>query len=270
MIVRSPTVPVTKALSLAGTDPDHVLFEKVKTAVLHRLNQSDDDITYGLKAYLQALIKEIIQVRESNREHSFCISLADVLIAFNFNPVPVIQYMVSEIKEEVEKIETVRDKIEHLNRRQKKISQVQVKPVCGFYTQNEPASQYISKWIDAEILFYEKDLRLLTGASFPPNPPVVSPCPEKMEVNLSVAQMACLLWLFKECGVTGNSGIYKLFNFVTEHFRSKKQENISAESFKGKYYNIEESTRKEVRQVIMRMLEKVSSPIERCRKSRGS
>jgi hypothetical protein len=63
-----------------------------------------------------------------------------------------------------------------------------------------------------------------------------------------------------DCGIFKKSNIREIISFLAEHIRSKKQENISAESFRLKYYNIEESTRESVRNLLFQMLEKSAHP----------
>jgi len=256
-VITSGIIEKLESLSLPATDPEHSLFEEVKAAVSRSLNQPV--VTYRLVGYLQAFIREIILVREYNLKPLVKITLTDLLLSFNFNSISFISHLISGISDEALKIETATDKITFLNHWLKRVSQSPLNPAGAFDTTRESACDYLAKWLSEEIAFHEKSLMLNSGipyrAGFPP--PANGP---KFELNLSVQQIACLIWLFTDSGVIKNGGKKDLSVFVAEHFCSKKQENISPESLRNKSYSFDESTREKVRQLIFSMLKRVSSP----------
>ena len=245
-------------LSLTADGPDRDLFEMVKVSVQNRLSQPG--ITYGLIAYLNELVREIERVQASNREYSFSITLKDILVAYNFNSLRVVHYLNETILKEVKMIESAKEKIEYLNRWLKEINQVPGKPDCAFNDWHQSMSLFLCNWIREEILFYEKGLLLFSGV-YPAGMQSVAHTGYKIETELSVNQLACFVRLFTECEIVKNTNVRELLNFLAEHIRSKKRENISAESLRLKYYNIEESTREEVRKVLFRLLKKSSIPM---------
>ncbi len=245
-------------LSLPADDPDCILFEKVKASVQNRLRKRG--ITYGLMAYLNEFALEIEKVQLSNREHPFSITLQDVLLAYNFNSLSVVHYLNSIIIKEVNMIESAKEKIECLNRWLKEINQVPVKPDCAFNDWHQSLCLFLCNWIREEILFYEKGLLLFSGV-YPAGTQSIVNTGYKIETELSVNQLACVVRLFMECEILKNKNVRELLNFLAEHTCSKKRENISAESLRLKYYNIEESTREEVRKILFRLLKKSNIPM---------
>jgi hypothetical protein len=257
-VVTDEILEKLEGLGLATTDPDYTLFEEVKASVSRRFNEPI--VPYGLISYLQSFIKEIIRIRENNRKKSLQINLTDLLISFNFNSVSVIPCLVSAIQDEASKIETAKDKITFLNHWLKRVSQSPVSPAGAFDTRREPACDFLHKWISEEVAFHEKSLILNSGVPYGNGFPFAGNG-TKFELNLSVQQIACLIWLFIECGVIKNGGKRDLSTFIAEHFCSKKQENISPESLRVKSYSFDESTREKVRLLILTMLKRVSSPM---------
>jgi hypothetical protein len=249
-----------KELSLPESDPDHTLFEKVKAAVKNRFKKDQPGISYGLMTYLNDFVREIEKVRDSNREHAFSITLKEVLIAFNFNSLPVVHYLVSIILKDVEKIESVKDKIECLYLWQKLINQVPGNPVHAFTDKRDAVNHFLNNWTQEEIRFYEKTLLLFSGVYLGTIPGIAN-TGFKIETDLSVSQIACVVRILMECDIFRNDNVREILNFLAEHIRSKKQENISAESLRLKYYNIEESTREQVRKILFRLLEKSNLPM---------
>ena len=246
------------SLNLPATDPEHSLFEEVKTSVSRCFEEPV--ITYRLIGYLQAFIREIILVREHNLKQPLQVTLSDLLLSFNFNSVSFISYFISNIRDEALKIETATDKITLFNHWMKRVSQSPISQAGAFDTTREPVCDYLCKWLSEEISFHEKSLMLNSGIPYGMGFPFMGNG-AKFELDLSVSQIACMMRLFTECRIIKNNGTRELTAFIAEHFRSKKQENISPESIRVKYYNIEESTREEIRQLISAMLRKVSSPI---------
>ncbi|MGV8138551.1 MAG: hypothetical protein AB2L20_25395 [Mangrovibacterium sp.] len=256
-VITSEIIEKLESFSLPSTDPEYSLFEEVKTSV--RRCFEEPVITYGLISYLQAFIREIILVREHNRKPLVKITLTDLLISFNFNSASVISLFISTIREEALKIDTATDKINFFNHWMKRVSQSPVSRAGAFDTTRESACDYLCKWLSEEISFHEKSLMLNSGIPYRAGiPSSANGC--KFELNLSVQQIACLIWLFTDSGVIKNGGKKELSVFVAEHFCSKKQENISPESLRVKSYSFDESTREKVRQLILSMLKKVSSP----------
>ncbi len=245
-----------ESLKLSENSSDHVLYEKVKVSIDKRLNSNQPGITYGFISYLNEFIREIEMTRESNLVNSFPITLKDVIIVFNFNSLAVIHYWVSVYVEELKLVESAKDKIELLNCWLKKVNQVPVKPDHAFDPKHIPVNQFLNNWIQEEIRYYEKGLLLFSG-----NYPMVyghAPVKFKFEIDLSVSQIACCVRLLMECKVLKNSNIREVLNFLAEHAQSKRKENISAESLRLKYYNVEETTREEVRKVIFRLLKRIN------------
>jgi hypothetical protein len=249
-----------EALDFPVTDPEYVLFEKVKASVCCRLTENHHNITYRLVNYLRSFIENVGLIWTGKQEHPLLTTLTDILIAANFNAISVMEDLTARIREEAEKIGSAKEQIEYLNGWLRKIDQVPVSPVCTFDEQTESLNLFLWKWIEAEILFHEKSLQLFSDPFYPSGFPGI-PGGFKLDVDLSVAQMSCLLRLLKECAIIKSGKIIELFGFMAMHFRSKKQENISAESVRQQFYHVSESTREEVCKVILRLLKKVSSPL---------
>jgi len=257
-VITSGIIEKLENLSLPATDPEHSLFEEVKTSVSRCFEEPV--ITYRLISYLQAFTREIILVREHNQKRLVQITLTDLLISFNFNSVSIVSLFVSNIQDEASKIEKEINKITVFNHWMKRVSQSPVSPAGAFDITREPVCDYLHKWLNEEISFHEKSLMLSSAMSYATG---ISTAGNgfKFELNLSVQQIACLIRLFTDCGVIKNGGKRDLSVFIAEHFCSKKQENISPESLRVKSYSFDEATREKVRLLILTMLERVSSPM---------
>ncbi len=260
---RSFTREITETLDASCfpvADPEHDLLKKVKDSIRHRLTEDHAGVTYGLMNYLHTFLENVNRIQTGKQEHALLTALTDLLIAINFNEVAVMEDMVSGIRKEAEKIGSVKEQIEYLNGRLKKVNQIPFRPGCLYNEQNESVSFFLGNWIKAEILFLEKSLQLFSNPFYPPGFQG-TPSGYKVHLDLSVAQMACLLRLLVECNIVKSDSAMELFNFLAQHFQSKKQENISAESVRVQFYHVTESTREEIHKVVLRLLKKASLPI---------
>lgn len=249
-----------ETLKIPENDPDHNLNEKIKASVLLRLNIDQSRITYGLKLYLEEFIQAIETIRASNKEHSLAVTIKNVIIAFNFNSLPVIHYFASFFVDQLRPIESAKDKIDFLNQWLKNVNQVPIKPGYSFNPKHEAVNFFLSNCILEEIHFYEKALFLFSGFDYPVRMQGIANTGYKIETELSVGQIACLVRLFVDCQVVKTKNIRELLNFLSVYTQSKKRENISAESLRLKYYNIEEGTREEVHKILFRLLKRSSQP----------
>ena len=248
-------------LRLREDDPDYVLYEKVRVSIIHRLESIQPRITYELKFYIDDFVQAIEIIRASNQEHSLPVTLKNVIIAFNFNSLPVIHYFASFFVEQLGPIESAKDKIDFLNHWLKNVNQVPIKPGYAFNTKHEAVNIFLSNCILEEIRYYERTLLLFSGFEYPTGMRGFANTGYKIETELSVSQIACLARLFVDCQVVKTKNIRELLNFLSVYTQSKKRENISAESMRLKYYNIEEGTREEIHKILLKLLKKSSQPL---------
>jgi hypothetical protein len=80
----------------------------------------------------------------------------------------------------------------------------------------------------------------------------------KIELKLTVAQLALLIRLLYEEGVFAMKNIAGLLRFFSRHFMSKKQEHISYGSMNKLYYSGDQFTGYAVRELLLRMVAKIN------------
>ncbi|OJW14278.1 hypothetical protein [Mucilaginibacter sp. 44-25] len=82
--------------------------------------------------------------------------------------------------------------------------------------------------------------------------------PDKIELKLTVAQLALLIRLLYEEDVFAMKNIAALLRFFSNHFMSKKQEHISYGSMNKLYYSGDQFTGYAVRELLLKMVAKVN------------
>jgi len=82
--------------------------------------------------------------------------------------------------------------------------------------------------------------------------------PGKIELKLTVAQLALLIRLLYEEDVFAMKNIAALLKFFSNHFMSKKQEHISYGSMNKLYYSGDQFTGYAVREILLKMVAKIN------------
>ena len=83
--------------------------------------------------------------------------------------------------------------------------------------------------------------------------------PDKLELKLTVVQLALLIRLLYEEDVFAMKNIAALLRFFAAHFMSKRQERISYGSMKKLYYTGDQFTGSAVRELLLKMVAKINN-----------
>ncbi len=201
--------------------------------------------------YLDEFLDEIIQIT-SEPTDTFADRIEEAVWFFNFNSRPVFLYLINRISNKVSSGETIAGKIELLAFELKKVNQ----RVCNrgsHFTERYPGLQDIlHNWLMEEMNFLRTRLEL-TGKST--HSVKAMPNEFKIALDLSVAQFSCLVRGLIEKKLILNTNLTELAAFLASSVVTKRSENISEGSFRRKYYNIEDSTKKSVIEVLNKTID---------------
>lgn len=108
----------------------------------------------------------------------------------------------------------------------------------------------INNWLLEEIEYLRKTMKL--QASQPP----ISNTENKNKLlsGLSVAQLSYFSSLLLQSGIIKHANQSDIFRLLSENFKTVNTDQISVDSIKSKYYNIESSTKSAVREKIIDLL----------------
>ena len=76
----------------------------------------------------------------------------------------------------------------------------------------------------------------------------------KIHTTLAVSQLSFALKLLIECGVIVNSNYTELLKIVAQNFKTDRIENISEDSLRNKYYNVEKGTADKMKDLVINLL----------------
>lgn len=181
--------------------------------------------------------------------------ITNFLIYLNFNSYRFLNFSTRKMNEEVQKFSSLIGKLEKLAYFKKEINQKLIKPGCALRPERLHIQQQITKWLEEEINYLEKKRHLMVMY---PQKNETNDEGFKIETSLSVPQLACLAKLLIESGVITNKKHSEVIRFLAAHFSTIKNENISSESLRSKYYTVEYSTRQAVSEIIKKLQESMN------------
>lgn len=189
-------------------------------------------------AYLEHLLAELML--EDNTH--------DVLLYLNFNSRKYFQYYIQVVASRLESEDTSLGKLEKLRYELKIVNQVPCEFDMAYTDKYPPLQKMIADWILEEIRFMEQTHGL--SPLMPIQENEFTKKDFKFEFDMSVAQFAFMIKTFIETGVIQNKNISELIRFLSRFVKTKRSGNISYESFRMKYYNVESSTKDSLKNLL--------------------
>jgi hypothetical protein len=212
-------------------------------------------ITFRSVYYLRDLLHEITQYIANSNNDKEETNLIKRLIYINYNSIHFTNYLVFNINCQLAKIDSITEKIEKLTWCLKMINQIPIKPGSIFNPKQTEIKEFVIQWILEEISFLEKKLQL---AGIPGVEQQIKEQNFKVTTELSVPQVACLIRLLVESGVIKNKNKTELIQFYARYTQSKRKENITFQSFRSKFYNIDEFSKQEIKKLIIHLLNEIN------------
>jgi hypothetical protein len=211
-----------------------------------------EKITYRKIDYLHKLAQEILSFNQQCIENDFTIFIKYKLFYMNFNSVPFAIVLTTEYDKEQKTLTSLTEKIEKLSWYLKRITQVPVQNDFTYNPKHKSLKDHVIHWLIEELDFLEKlhVLSNLNDQELNNNTVAVF----KILTDLSVPQLAYFLRILVETEVIKNSNDKELLKFYAKHTKTKRTETISSESLRVKFYNIEDSTKEEVKSIIIKLL----------------
>lgn len=207
-------------------------------------------ITYAELRYCKkyiGLCYDFFHLHLSTSELDIC----QLLINGNLNSLQLFEYKVDDIISNLNQQESIRDKINLLLETRKNLNQNPTAIIKPLFSDYPPIKTQIIGWIEEEIEFLKCTINLNNISQTIPAD--ISP-KTKMQTELSVAQLSYLFNLLHQSGVIKQSNQRDIFRFIAENFKTKTTEQISVDSIKSRYYNVESSTKSAVREKIIHLL----------------
>nr|WKN38682.1 hypothetical protein K4G66_08200 [Tunicatimonas sp. TK19036] len=202
--------------------------------------------TYEQLRYYQRLVQELEAFTQQKTVTDE--SLLSVLLHMNFNSPAMRQWLVKHLQNQLDTQENRQQPLSLLYYYEKWYHQQPVPQGLAYDPMGPALQQHILSWIKEEIRYREKR----ADVPFPATESSVSQ--DKVKTNLSVAQIALLLRLCSEVGIFPEQNLSNLCRRFSSILHSLKEEDISAESLRGKYYEHDRRSVQVLKEKVIAML----------------
>lgn len=204
-------------------------------------------VTYSEIKFVKELQKELFTLAMKKDFKNITEQLCSLLLYLNFNSIRFFNYYIAQICEADKSNSNTNELIEHYSLKLKFINQVIVKPGCVYKTDLFSLNEQIGRWICEELYFLEKQQQF---SLLPVNNAEPLNHKPKVHTSLSVDNLSFVIRLLLDANLIKNKNASELLKRVAKSFRTDKSEHISEDSLRNKFYNFDDNTVDQVKDVI--------------------
>lgn len=209
-----------------------------------------EKITYNEFYYCIEFISKLYDVLQQKKDDISDSDIIGWLFDLNFNSIEFFDYKTDEINKKLDLLESNNQKIDALYQLLKGYNQRQGDYIKKFHKRHPSIKEQIVNWIEEEIEYLSKKIKLgenIRHDEMPSKPRV------KIQTNMSVAHFSYFNKLLMQAKALSHDNNSEFFKFIADNYKTKLTENISADSVKTKYHNVEESTIIATRQLLIKL-----------------
>lgn len=183
--------------------------------------------------------------------------IIELLYCINYNSIEFQNYKTKNIKLESDIREEYSEKIDYLYHCLKSISQRNCKVNIAYDKDLPSIKHQLISWVEEEITYLSKKLQLISAPQslnlFSDHEKV------KLQSGLSVAQLAFFFKLQAEVGIISHKIQRDIFRHIAENYQTSKVSEISVESLKNKYYQVDTVTIEAIKDKTIEILNQIKN-----------
>lgn len=212
---------------------------------------AQEKISYYNYNYSKKYVDEIAKFIYDNQNNITQIDWCNWLIAMNVNMFKFFDYVTTILKQEFNNCETETEQLDLMFHYLKLHNKSKNKQSLS-YQENLPEIEFqLYNWLEEEIEFLSRKKELAKKIELH-NESVGNQ--NKIHLDLSVAQLAYALSIMIKAGCIKNNNLKEVLQIASELFKTDMTENISFDSLRAKFYNVETNTAEAVKSKIENLL----------------
>jgi hypothetical protein len=232
-------------LKCKKVEVDNELKQILKQTINKVLNlDTKNRITYYEITYYSFFINELHRFISTYKEVNNN-TLIIRLIELGFNNYDFIKYVTESIEREKISDELY---LEYLLEKRKEWEQCILCENKIFNKDLEPIQINLMNWLNSEVEYYRFKIDQNNSQNIK----------KKLEVDLSVSQLALITRLFHEVAMTPETSISETATSIVENYKTPNSSSISLKSFMNNLYKFENSTISEVKSKLIAMVNKAN------------
>lgn len=204
-------------------------------------------LTYRDFIYLKDSWAELLHSRIYGKQGRSFPLLVELLIRINYNSPMFANYFIQDYMGALlSKAGTVDEKTGIVHRLKSKVKEVNRLPNLRMSPGYPDIEDQITEMLQEELSFLQS-----TGSN--PAGVEMAASDYKVQTTLPVPLLAATIRVFKDSGVILNTNIKKLLEFISTHYSSMKQENISYTHLHSSYYEIDQRNKDRLYDMLMQL-----------------
>lgn len=219
---------------------------------------NDQFLSFKKLIFIRELHSELIIFKDTDyRDEQLESHMCTSIVYLNFNSIKLFNYCVKKIKNDYLERETLNEQLERLALHLKLVNQRQEKP--GFYYKpgHKSIKVQLLEWITEEIIYLERKHQLSfifkAEKSYTPSQKIDF----KLLTDSSVPKVAYFVRILIETGLIKNQNVLEVIRFFANSVSTNRAGTISAESFRTKFYNTEDSAKAAVESDVLMLLDHI-------------
>jgi len=190
-------------------------------------NHFDSSLTYRKLNALKSLIKELEEFNLQDFSGGSYPPLVTLLAYLNFNTTSFKNYFIHYIYEEINKYNTLSEKIEMISFHYKEISQLPMKPCSTFLIESSSVQTEVATWLFNEMTHLEKKRTLELSTAVPFKEPGDPESEKGVYSALTVEELGLFFKIQKDTSLLKNKNMKQVAKSIAEYWHTKQKENIS-------------------------------------------
>ena len=199
------------------------------------INGDKTSYTHARIKYYNKLVKELKRLHRK-ADMGLKKDLVDLLIFINFNNTDFLNYLTSMILDQVSRVGSVEEQLIKLKWHQKQYRQRQSKTDIAFLVNRRNIKEQVGRWISEEIKFLESSKQPISLKNHAEGNTLED---TKLQLDLTVDQIAALAKIAKESGILKNKELNPVARIISNFVSSKRQSTISSANLYNCLYKIE-------------------------------
>ncbi len=224
---------------------------QILCAPFQELFAEDKIITYQKTDYLECLYKRLLAFFAEPASMKTINRLHEYLVFINFNSLRYYNFTVRRYQEKAGHCGNTLEQIEFFYREKTDLNQLPIQQGISLKPSRPYIKEQIGTWLSEEIYFLDKRQQLLKPQA---NDNRDQQADQKIHTSLSVAHLSLAVKLLVEAKVITNRNSTELLRIVAKNFKTDRNEELSENSLRNKYYSVEGGTLRNMKEVLVGLL----------------
>lgn len=239
---------------------DKPLLEIVFSTIDTFLANVSSNVSVSLREtlYIKELVKKLQDLCNSEISHCNSAGLNEILIYLNFNSKDYLDHFTFSVKEKINSLNVVSERLEVLLLMIKDFNQINSKSGVALNNKEKHIKKILGNWLNQEVQYLERKINS-PNLQFQKNIIQQNKKEEPSKINcaLSVDQLSLLLRAADETKVIIARSLNDLFKQIVPYLSTAHTKNISYDSMRSKSYAAEKRDKEIVIQALEQMIKSI-------------